>query len=395
MVRIPHFALHISYFPFQISYFKFHISHFILPISNFIFHISNFIFHIPHFALPISYFKLHISYFALHISYFKLLISNFKPRTPHFIFHTSQFLIPYFKQTPKPHAHALAQADKIREARIAAEIQRKAKDFAALVRKPTTAFEAGDLYLQGPFRAPADAFGESQDIAQQELLQKLQAFDFGAERLETLIVVLIEGLPVFEGILELPLPALHVEVVEVDVLDLKRLLPVPDAQGQVPALEQIVDVIGAFVEADDARLLEQRLVLYERVTIDAAAVRGMVVEEGRLPGGGFDDRSPETGGFPGQDRVGECHLEIAYLWHIGVFIGSGNALAQQLPQAGHTGYWGAQTAAVFCSQVILRLLSLIVTQLYIFFCGTIYHLGISIGDIQNEIPYFHALSIKY
>lgn len=43
-------------------------------------------------------------------------------------------------------------------------------------------------------------------------------------------MVLIEGQPIFEAVVEMLLPALHLEVAQVDVLDLEQLGGLADAQ---------------------------------------------------------------------------------------------------------------------------------------------------------------------
>lgn len=96
--------------------------------------------------------------------------------------------------------------------------------------QPSGAVDAGDGQFELMLGVPADAFGEGQEVAGEQLFEVLDAFQFRFQGVESRVVVLIEGQPILEVVVEMLLPALHLEVAQVDVLDLEQLGGLADAQ---------------------------------------------------------------------------------------------------------------------------------------------------------------------
>ena len=222
---------------------------------------------------------------------------------------------PQSPHLPKPHAHALAQPDVVGQADVGGEFQGEAAGFALFEVDPAFFGELGDAYFDGFLHVPADAGGQGEEVAFEEVFQELQACHLGLEGLVAAEVVLVQGLPVAEAVGEAVLPELELEVLEVDVVDFEALLAWTDAQVELPLLEEVVDVVGALLDADDAGLAAHHLVLDERVAVDHPAVGGVVVKEARLALARLDDRRPKARNIHRIDGVGKAYIEIPNFGH--------------------------------------------------------------------------------
>ena len=110
-----------------------------------------------------------------------------------------------------------------------------------------------------------------------------------------------------QSVVEARLPALHLVVAQLHVFDLEVMDVLADAQAEATLLQQVVNVVCTTFQADDAGLFVRYLILYERITI-VEPFLFVIVKEGGLPLGGFDDGGPETRHFVGEKRVGEPDL---------------------------------------------------------------------------------------
>jgi len=245
------------------------------------------------------------------LSAFRFPLSAFRFPTSKKLLHRSEARAGSFAD-----AHPVGQGD------VAAEVEREGQHFLSFVGQVADAFQFGDAHLDAIFHGPVDVLGEGHKVARQDALEQLQALHFAVEGLEAAVVVLVEGDPVVEAVVEVRLPYLHVEVVEAHVFDAEGSAAVADLQRQVAVLQQVVDVVGSVVEAYDTCFPLYRLILDQRVAVVVAVGIAMVVEQGGGPPRPFDDGGPETGHFPRQHRGVELNTQIADLGHGSVlFVG--------------------------------------------------------------------------
>lgn len=81
-------------------------------------------------------------------------------------------------QTPKPNTPPFPQPHKIRQASIAAEIYGEGQLLMLFEGEPSGAVDAGDGQFELMLGVPADAFGEGQEVAREQLFEVLDAFQF-------------------------------------------------------------------------------------------------------------------------------------------------------------------------------------------------------------------------
>lgn len=238
---------------------------------------------------------------AFSIQNWSLIISHWSLNIPHH---------------PKPHAHPFSQPDIIRQRDVRLEMQCEGRHVFAFEGQQFHFFDGRDVYRDALLYKPVDAFGESQNIAAQDAVQQVQLSGFVAiEGAVAAVVLLIEGHPVEQTVLELVVPNLYIVVVQVYVFDVVVVHRLPHAQAHVAVLEQQVDVVGALVETDDAGFALRHLVLYERVAVREALVAVVVVKKPRFAVRFFDHGGPEARNIIGKDRLIEAQFEVSDLRH--------------------------------------------------------------------------------
>lgn len=73
---------------------------------------------------------------------------------------------------PEPHAYAFAQADVIRQADVAGEVQGKALDLPLFEGEPALVAQLGDGDADLVFDLPADARSQGEDVAGEQVLEE-------------------------------------------------------------------------------------------------------------------------------------------------------------------------------------------------------------------------------
>ncbi len=165
------------------------------------------------------------------------------------------------------------------------------------------------------FDVPAQAFGHSEEVAAQDMGEE-GAARFGAlEELVAGVVVGAEGQPVADALWEEAGADLERPLFEVYGFYLEFDFAGAEAQGAHALLEEGVDLVGPFVEADQGRLAVQAFVLDQGVGVAQAFVVEVVVEEAVFPFHGLDDGSPELRQFGGADVGLELYPQVLDACH--------------------------------------------------------------------------------
>lgn len=236
-------------------------------------------------------------------------------------FFALQSFPPHPLHHPKPDAGAFSEADVVGQGDVALEVEGEGEEFLFFEGQGFDVFESGDAEVYGLFDEPADAFCEGEDVAGEDAFQ--QAGLFGGLVVEFLpagVVVLVQGQPVEEAVVEGVLPELDAVVVGAQILDGIGALVLADAQLDIGLLEEVVDFLGAGLQANDAGLAVRDLVLDERIAVDDLALVEVVVEKGTGPPGLFDDGGPKAGHLIGEEVLVEANSEVFDLGHRNVSL---------------------------------------------------------------------------
>lgn len=217
---------------------------------------------------------------------------------------------------PKPHASSLPQADEIRQGYISAEVEGKSEYVAFFEGEWFDGFYFSDLGDDFIFDAPVDAFGEAEDVAGEDRVEQADLFGFVMfQFFEAAVMFLVEGQPVEQRVVEGSIPELYLVVVQVDIFDLVVVGVVAHPHVEVFVLEEVVDIVGAFFEADDTGFAMGDFILDQRIAINDLRIVFMVVEQRSYALGFFNHGSTETRYFVGENVVFKTDAEVSDLWH--------------------------------------------------------------------------------